>query len=432
MLEEKREYSSDEPQEVVSWYIPRAKEGEEIVCYYVQSKELPEKARAAAPVERKKRSRRGFWIFLACIAVLTAAVIVTVIVWGNKEVEPPRHDPDTEGNGASIVDIYATDGTDIPVVEGDPNVRLQVQTSHGEELTPQEVYAKVNPAVVTVVANGAQGSFVGTGVIMTEDGYIVTNAHLLYGTESCWIALHNNYTFDAYLVGYDEEEDLAVLKAVDASGLPVAEFGDSNEAVVGDTVYAIGNPLGMELRGTFTDGIISAVNRDVEMDGRMLTLLQTNAALNNGNSGGPLINRYGQVIGINVMKISGSGGKNTATVEGLSFALPISDMAFVVNDIIACGYYRGMPMLGIMVQTYVLEDGGTAVVVVDVTPDAAADVAGVQVGDVILAADGVPVSVNNDLLTVRRSHAVGDTMVLTVQRDQQVLELEVVLRSDRH
>ena len=432
MLEEKREYSPDEPQEVVSWYIPCAKEGEEIVSYYVQPKELPEKARAAAPAEPKKR-RRGLWIFLACMAVLIAAVIVAVIVWGNNKEETPPHDPDKEGgNGASIVDIYATQGTNIPLVEGDPSVRLQVQTSHGEELTPQEVYAKVNPAVVTVVTNGAQGSFVGTGVIMTEDGYIVTNAHLLYGTDSCWIALYNNYTFDAYLVGYDEEEDLAVLKAVDASGLPVAEFGDSNEAVVGDTVYAIGNPLGMELRGTFTDGIISAVNRDVEMDGRVLTLLQTNAALNNGNSGGPLINRYGQVIGINVMKISGSGGRNTATVEGLSFALPISDMAFVVNDIIACGHYRGMPMLGIMVQTFVLENGDTIVAVVDVTFDSAADAAGVLPGDVILAADGVPVSVNNDLLTVRRNHMVGDTMVLTIQRDDQVLELEVVLRSDRY
>ena len=133
-----------------------------------------------------------------------------------------------------------------------------------------------------------------------------------------------------------------------------------------------------------------------------------------------------------MMKISGSGGRNTATVEGLSFALPISDMAFVVNDIIACGHYRGMPMLGIMVQTFVLENGDTAVVVVDVTHDSAADAAGVQVGDVILAADGVPVSVNNDLLTVRRNHLVGDTMVLTVQRDGQVLELEVVLRSDRY
>ena len=418
----------------MSWYISRAKEGEEVVCYYVQPKELPEKARAAASAEPKKR-RRGLWIFLACMAVLIAAVIVAVIVWGNKKEEPPRHDPDKEGgNGASIVDIYATQGTNIPVVEGDPNVRLQVQTSHGEELTPQEVYAKVNPAVVTVVTNGAQGSSVGTGVIMTEDGYIITNAHLFwtYGAESCWIALYNNYTFDAYLVGYDEAQDLAVLKAVDASGLPAAEFGDSNEAVVGDTVYAIGNPLGMEFRGTFTDGIISAVNRDTEMDGHMMTFLQSNVALNNGSSGGPLINRYGQVIGINMMKITNTPDKNKYTVEGLSFSLPISDMVFVANDIIANGHYRGMPTLGVMVQTFVLENGDTAVVVVDVTFDSAADMAGVQVGDVILAADGVDVKVNNDLLAVRRNHLVGDTMVLTVQRDGQVLELEVVLRSDRY
>ena len=433
MLEEKREFPVDEPQEVVSWYVPRVKEGTEIVSYYVQPKVLPEKARAAAPTKSKKHSRRGLWIFLGCMALLVAALVIAQLVWGKIVIkDKPQNDPDTQdGYASSIVDIFTTADTNVPVVKGDPNVRLQVQTSHGEELTPQEVYASVNPAVVTVVTSNAHRSYIGTGVIMTEDGYIITNAHLLYGTDSCWIALYNNYTFEACLVGYDEGEDLAVLKAINASGLPTAEFGDSNEVLVGDTVYAIGNPLGMELRGTFTDGIISAVNRDVEMDGRLLTLLQTNTALNNGNSGGPLINRYGQVIGINVMKITSANSASKHSVEGLSFALPISDMAFVVNDIITNGSYRGMPTLGIIVQTFTLENGDTVVVVANVTPDSAAAEAGVQVGDVILAADGIEVKVNNDLLAVRRNHLVGDTMVLTVQRDDQVLDLELVLHSDR-
>ena len=153
-----------------------------------------------------------------------------------------------------------------------------------------------------------RGASVGTGVILTEDGYIITNAHVIAGGTSCYVALADGSIFDAALVGYDAEQDLAVIKAQDtdgraAQGLPAAEFGDSDALSVGDPVYAIGNPLGVELRGTLTDGIVSAINRDVDVDGVTMTLIQTNAALNNGNSGGPLINRYGQVIGINVMKM---------------------------------------------------------------------------------------------------------------------------------
>lgn len=431
MLEEKRENQTAEPQEVVSWYTPAAKEGKEVVSYYVQPHALPEKARHPEPPAVKKRSRRGLWIFLICMAVLLAAVVIGAIVWKNSDTKPDHEFDSGDGDASSIVDVYIMGSTNIPKVAGDPNVRLEIRTTHGEELTPQEVYAAVNPAVVTVVANQGEMSSVGTGVIMTQDGYIITNAHVLYDTDSCWIAMYHGVTFDAQLVGYDAEQDLAILKAEGASGLPVAQFGDSNEAVVGDTVYAIGNPLGLELRGTFTDGIISAVSRDVEMEGRTLTLLQTNAALNNGNSGGPLINRYGQVIGINVMKMSGGANGNEATVEGLGFALPISDMSFVVNDIMTYGYYRGTPTLGIMVQTMMQPDGSTVVVVHSVTEDSAAAEAGVQSGDIILAADGVPVHVNNDLLTVRRTHVVGDTLHLTVQRGQEILELDLVLRSNR-
>ena len=201
--------------------------------------------------------------------------------------------------------------------------------------------------------------------------------------------------------------------------------------VVGDTVYAIGNPLGIELRGTLTNGIISAVNRDVEMDGRILTLLQTNAALNSGNSGGPLINEYGQVIGINVMKMTNRDLEKEATVEGLGFALPISDMAFVVNDIIAHGYFRGTPTIGIMVTTMADENGGTYVEIVSVTEGSGAEKAGLQMGDVVLSADGVDVAVTTDLLMVRRSHGVGETVVLTIRRGEQVFDAEVVLGSDR-
>ncbi len=434
MFEEKRENweeltASSEPEEVVSWYTPRSKEGQEVVSYYVQAKELPEKARRAEPVAAKKRSRRGLWIFLACLSVIAAAVIVAVVLGGKEKPADDVELPDDDAS--SIVYVFEDRETSIPVTAGDPDVRLQVQTSHGAELTAQQLYAAVNPSVVTVVANETDSSSIGTGVIMTSDGYIITNAHVIAGAESCWIALDIGVTYDVELVGYDVRQDLAVLKAVDAHDLPAATFGDSNVAMVGDTVYAIGNPLGLELRGTLTNGIISAVNRDVALDGNSMTLLQTNAALNNGNSGGPLINIYGQVIGINVMKMTGSGARDEATVEGLGFALPISDMAFVVNDIMTYGYYRGTPMLGITVRTIMLEDGQTAVVVEEVTDGFNALDQGVQSGDIILAADGQPVSITNDLLTVRRNHVVGDTIILTLQRGEEVFDVEILLRSDR-
>lgn len=221
-----------------------------------------------------------------------------------------------------------------------------------------------------------------------------------------------------------------MLKLVDAEDLPVAEFGNSDLTMVGEQVYAIGNPLGIELRCTLTDGIISAVDRDVQLDGRTLNVIQTTAALNNGNSGGPLISRFGQVIGINTLKMS-TTDDTEATVEGLGFALPISSVSFVVNDIIATGSYRGAPSLGITVTTLEKEGGGTQVQVVEVSGGSGAADAGIQAGDVILAADGQPISVTSDLLTVRRSHVIGDTVTLTILRDGQQFDVEVVLRSNR-
>ena len=437
MFEEKRENteplndSLPEPDEVVSWYAPKAKEGQEVVSYYVQTKPLPEKAQKKP--EPKKKSRRGLWIFLGCFAglLLVVAIAVVITLTGGSDRPDVGEDLPDDGGASSIIHLGGDVDTSIPTIKGEDGVHLAIDNTHGEKLTIQQVYAQVNPSVVTVVADDYIGSSVGTGVIMTSDGYFITNAHVIDGARSCWIILANGVTYDAKLVGYDAGQDLAVLKAEDAHNLPAAQFGSSDSMVVGDAVYAIGNPLGIELRGTLTDGIISAVNRDVELDGRTLTLLQTNAALNSGNSGGPLINEYGQVIGINVMKMTNSDLEKEATVEGLGFALPISDMAFVVNDILVHGYYRGTPTIGIMVMTMGKDDGSTYVLISSVTEGSGAEAAGLQADDVVLAADGVPVWVIDDLLMVRRNHGVGDTVVLTIQRGDQVFDAEVVLGSDR-
>ena len=254
---------------------------------------------------------------------------------------------------------------------------------------------------------------------------------MISGGKTCWIALDTGATYDAKLVGVDEEEDLAVLKAVDAQNLPAAEFGDSDLLTVGEKAYAIGNPLGIELRGTLTDGIISAVNRQIQVEDGYMTMIQTTAALNNGNSGGPLINASGQIVGINTMKMSGSGWEGEATVEGLGFALPISSVCFVVNDLIAHGHFLGVPTIGVTVVTERSEDGATQVVVYSVEEELGAAEAGVREGDIILAADGQPIAQTSDLLTVRRDHTIGDTMVLTIQRDGETMDLPVVLYSNK-
>ena len=430
MQDENRENQQTEPQEVVSWYV--RPEGQEVVDCYVQPRPMPAGAVPPRPAPPEKRSRKGLWAFLITAGVLAAVVVTATVIASLRGggVIPSADGGTGDGSDASsIVNISGVEKTTIPRIQGEAGVSLVCTAPAGEKLSIQDMYEKVNPSTVLVVADKGEQASIGTGVIMTEDGYIITNAHVISGGKSCWIALDTGYTYDAKLVGYNEERDLAVLKAVDAADLPAASFGDSDLCRVGDTVYAIGNPLGVELRGTLTDGIISAINRDVQVDGRMMTLLQTTAALNNGNSGGPLINEYGQVVGINTLKMSGNGSEAEATVEGLGFALPISDACFVVNDIIANGRFRGVPVLGVTVTNS--PDNGGQVVVYTVEDGYGAAEAGIQLGDVLLKADGQPLHQINDLMAVRRTHLVGDTMTLTVQRDGRVFDVEVPLYANK-
>lgn len=420
----------NDPREVVDWYIPR--QGTEVVDYYVHDRPLPESARPAPPPVPKRKRRLGLWIFLAVMGVVAAVVVVFALLNGQNRTADHDAADDSSEDASSIVDIFSLQQTTIPRYTAyDPSLKLEILADHGQELTAQEVYAKVNPATVLVVAQTGESASIGTGVIMTEDGYVITNAHVISGGESCWVMLAGGWDYDAELVGFDADQDIAVLKLVDAEGLPTVEFGDSELAEVGDQVYAIGNPLDVELRGTMTEGIISAINRNVELEGRTLNVLQTTAALNNGNSGGPLINRYGQVIGINTLKMSGTGAPDEATVEGLGFALPISSAYFVINDIIASGEYHGTPALGIMVSAMETDNGDSLVMAISVLEGSSAEEAGVLPGDIILAVDGRSVQTTAELMAIRRGHAVGDTMTLTLLRDGNSFDVDVVLRSSK-
>lgn len=403
--QDRADLSEEEPDEIVSWYTPRQEEPEEVVNYFVQQRPIPQNVWKQAAKTQRKRRRLWTWLGIGGIALVVVVIVVAVLLSSTASSAPSLPGSDDGDSASSMVDIFRKKETTIPRISGKEGVKLSCQDPSGQELTIQQVYAKVNPSVVAVVAEQSDGSAaVGTGVIMTESGYIITNAHVISGGKSCWVALDTGVTYDARLVGYDEDEDLAVLRAIADNPLPAAEFGNSDLLTVGDPVYAIGNPLGVELRGTLTNGIVSAINREVEMQGRTMTMIQTNAALNNGNSGGPLINSYGQVIGINTMKMSNSSlSEEEATVEGLGFALPISSVSFVVNDLIVHGEFLGTPTIGITVRTIEKSGGGTQVEVYTVDDALGAAEAGVQPGDIILEADGQPVSVTSDLLTVRRT-----------------------------
>ena len=419
----------NEPREVVLRYEAPVTP---IVEHYIQPTPLPGQPKKHTSPRKK---RKGLKIFLFCMLGLLIVSGIVTALWLGGALDDHRsyHDDDFEQrHDEDYYDNSEHGETTIKRLPNTDQVKLRYNESHGEALTIQEIYQKVNPSTVTVLTGNRDGSaMVGTGVIFTEDGFILTNAHVIAGGSECYVVLDTGEDYRACLLGLDEEKDLAVIK-IAASGLPAAEFGDSDALTVGDPVYAIGNPLGVELRGTLTNGIVSAINRDVEMQGRTMTMIQTNAALNNGNSGGPLINSYGQVIGINTMKMSNSSlSEDEATVEGLGFALPISSVSFVVNDLIAHGEFLGTPTIGITVRTIEKSGGGTQVEVYTVDDALGAAEAGVQPGDIILEADGQPVSVTSDLLTVRRSHSVGDTIRLTIQRDGQTLTVDVVLYASK-
>lgn len=348
--------------------------------------------------------------------------------WG-EDTAPPELDPfSINGNGEmekpedprSTIDLMQTPtGEHIAAAEG--------------VLSWQEVYQKNIASVVSITCNSISESFTGTGVVLTADGYIVTNCHVVEDAREISVLLSDNRSFTAQLVGADSVSDLAVLH-VDAEDLIPAEFGDSSSLQVGDEVVAIGDPLGIELRGTMTDGIISAINRDITVNGRTMTLIQTSAALNSGNSGGPLINCYGQIIGINTMKIGTFSDE--AGVEGLGFAIPSATVKEIVDQLIENGYVSGRPTLGISCEVlgsmyrhyYRLPDGLYINAVEKGSPAASA---GIAQGDVLISINGTPLTDMDTYNSILYSHQVGDTLQVVVYRAGREYTLSLTLAEDQ-
>ena len=311
-----------------------------------------------------------------------------------------------------------------------------VSTGSQDSSTIKSVVEQCANSVVEIqtesVTNGSNpfqqyvSSGAGSGVILTQDGYIVTNHHVIEDANSITVRTRSGDEYNASLVGSDEQSDLAVLK-IDATGLTPAVLGDSTTLEVGDLAIAIGNPLG-ELGGSVTSGIISALDREMTIDGQTMTLLQTDAAVNPGNSGGGLFNANGDLIGIVNAKSSGEN------VEGIGFAIPISTATDIIDELIANGEVTSRPTLG--VSLYNVEDEMTAsqlgvdstgVYIVQIVDGGAADNAGLRSGDRIVSVDGSEVSSASDVRAALNKHKIGESISITVERNGQTQEFDVAL-----
>ena len=306
----------------------------------------------------------------------------------------------------------------IPQAETGTGVTVELQPAQGAVLPYTQIYDRAILSAVSIQASTGRGyGSAGSGVVLTEDGYIITNAHVVAGAREVKVMFHDNRTLPASLVGFHAVEDLAVLK-VEASGLTPAQFGDSSVLHIGEPVAALGDSLGY--RATFTDGIVSSLDREVEVEGVTMSLIQTTAAINYGNSGGPLLNRYGQVVGINTIKIVTEDG----SAEGLGFAIPSRRVKYVADHLIA-GEEIKTGRFGFSVNRIPVVGGGLELLIVEKDSDAWAK--GLRAGDILLEADGAPITGFEDLTRLKLGLGPGDGVTFLCERDGEQFTVEVEL-----
>lgn len=342
------------------------------------------------------------------------------------------------GGGIYLMSGGAIGGGTTTVYEGQqaPTVVNVSHVTGKEKLSPAQIYATYVGSTVGITTElvstnyfgqQVQNAASGSGFVVSSDGYIVTNYHVIEDATSIKVTFVDGKTYDATLRGGDKSNDIAVLK-IDAENLTPVVIGSSDDLVVGDQVYAIGNPLG-ELTYSMTSGIVSALDRNVTMsDGTRMNYIQTDTAINSGNSGGALFNEYGQVVGIVSAKLS-SSGSSSASVEGLGFAIPMGDVKNMLTDIIQHGYITGQPYMGIIntsvsgeAQRYGTPAGSYVMGVVE---GSCSEKAGLQTGDIITAIGDAEVTSSDDLQNAMKDFKAGDSVKLTVNRSGEVETLTI-------
>ena len=317
-------------------------------------------------------------------------------------------------------------------------VTVSVKQVDGQtKMEPAEVYASTVNSVVSINTTATAGTNIfgqtvetasaGSGFIISSDGYIVTNYHVVKGATSVKVTLYSGDTYDATVIGGDSDYDVAVIK-INASGLPAVTLGNSADVNVGDTVLAIGNPLG-ELTFSMSQGIVSCCDRAINVDGTPFNMIQVDASINPGNSGGPLVNLYGEVVGIVSAKYS---SYSNTTVEGLGFAIPISDVQAIITDIIENGQVTGKAYLAIKAGTMTEQmaaqydiDITEGVFVYSTESGGAGEKAGLQLGDVITKLNDTAITSMTDLTMAKKGYKAGDTVTLTVYRGGEYITLDL-------
>ena len=388
--------------------------------------------------KKKRKPGKASWRIGGAILLVVLLIAASSLIFSgsNQRTEAPYISGDgMPDDWNDYLDNYyqATESKDaeikLPRAELAPDFKVTISSERGKELSLQELYDQCSKSIVAIKGyqDGVDGYYWGSGIILSKDGLILTNTHVIENCDTASVTLFDNSSYDAALVGADSTSDIAVLR-IEATGLTPASFGDSAELAIGDQVAAIGNPLGETFRMTLTDGIISAIDRGISYNGHSMTLLQTNTAINEGNSGGALFNMYGQVIGVTNMKMMSS----YSSIEGIGFAIPSSTIAAVADSLMQYGEVRGRTAIGITVGAipenvtshYDLPTG-LYVSAVEEKSDAAAK--GIQQGDIITAVNGSPASATSDILTVKNTLCVGDTITFTIWRDGETFDVDVTL-----
>ena len=392
---------------------------------------------AEAPKPKKKRTGLKIAALCLCCTLLGGAAglggAAAYAGWSADRGGQSTVQPDQTPGGSTIYESGRK-----------PDVVSVSTVGAGKELTAAELFAANVGSTVGITVSTTTNFYgytttsaaSGSGFVLTQDGYIVTNYHVIEEAAEdpstpITVSFYNGDSYDARLVGGEKENDVAVLK-IDATGLHPVVLGDSDSLVVGEAVYAIGNPLG-ELTFTLTDGLVSALDRVITTgsgnNSTTLNMLQTNCAINSGNSGGPLFNRYGELVGITTAKMSNSSS-SSASVEGLGFAIPINDVKNIVQDLIQYGYVTGKPYMGVSVSTVTESDAKryslpVGALVESIESGSCAEKSGLLAGDIITAIDGTDIASSTALVAAKATYRAGDTVSLTVYRSGETLKLSL-------
>ncbi len=347
-------------------------------------------------VETRKTSRKGFWVAATAVLLVLCIISTSVAVFS------------INNNGGKFT---------LPTPSTPEYAPLTAHTTD-DLLTVAQIYEKVEASIVDIIITTQTGGGFATGIIYTTDGYIVTNAHVVDTAKTVKVRLVDGTEYPAEIIGYDSYTEVAVIK-IEAENLVPAEFGESSKLVVGEQIIAIGTPYDITLTHTTSDGIVSAIRNEFTFEelGLTLNLIQHTASINPGNSGGPLLNMYGQVIGINTIKI-------VDDYENIGFAIQIESVLPIVEQLMNNGKVE-RPQIGISGYT---EQTLGGVVVASLTPGGAAEKSDLKVYDIITKIDGVRVKTIEELITRLGGYNVGDTVVLSVLRDVDVLEIEITLQ----